>query len=62
MSNELVVISRSDLASLIKNAVQEVFKEWDDKFILWSAGIEQPTKADKLLFDILRDYTCLKEK
>lgn len=33
MSNELVVISRSDLASLIKNAVQEVFKEQKlDKF------------------------------
>lgn len=33
MSNELVVISRSDLTSLIKNAVQEVFKEQKlDKF------------------------------
>ena len=40
--------------------VQEIFKEWDDKVILWSSGIEQPTKADKLLFDILKDYTYLR--
>lgn len=41
--------------------IKKVFKEWDSKLVFWAYGIEQPTKADKLLFDILKDYMYLKE-